>query len=791
MSKHRFANFVIRFPWLSIALFVAVAVALGFQFPRVKVDTEMKNQLPKELPTRVNLDKIEKLFGGTDMVMIIMSADDLLAQATLERLQKMSKQMEKVKEFDRVMSLFTAKNLRAEDDVMTVEKTVRRIPKTDESREELRARLKNNKLVYGNMVSKDFKHTVLIGFLGVGASDQVVIDKLNKIVSDNPGPEEVFLGGMPITRVTLSQDIRKDMRKFLPVGLLLMLVFLFFCFRQARGVLLPFLMTVMSIVFVLGLVPLMGWKIHTVTVLLPVILLAVANNYGIHIMARYQENRAENPSMTPKELASTGIIQLTKPVLATGLTTMVGLICLLSHIIIPARQLGVLATLGVAFAMLGSLLFIPAILSFLPTKARVTKKVENSDKKNRSPFSFAPPVDLKKSALERLLDFLATRLSRRPKTVLVSCVVFALAVGAGTLFIKVDSNPMSFYEKDNPAWRATNLLNKYFGGWAGISVVAEGDIKDPAVMNEIDKLDAHLKRHPLVGTTMSIADVVRGMNRIMNNDDPAYDRIPDSRDLIAQYFLLYSMSGDSEDFSKLVDFPYRHAQVIAQVRDSGTKAATDVVDYIKRYLAEHPDSPFKIVGGFLDVLANMVEQIVRGQLISLFLSIVLCGALVGLLLRSTAAGFLSMVPLGMAILLLFGVMGYLGIELNLITAMLSSIMIGVGIDYTIHFLWRYRDERNKDQEPIPAVIKTITTTGRGIVFNAFSVIVGFVVLLISAFSPVRFFGLLVVISISACLVGALVVLPAIAIVFRPKFLEPKNRISNRNRLSKEQDVRAV
>jgi len=142
-----------------------------------------------------------------------------------------------------------------------------------------------------------------------------------------------------------------------------------------------------------------------------------------------------------------------------------------------------------------------------------------------------------------------------------------------------------------------------------------------------------------------------------------------------------------------------------------------------------------------------------------------------ILFRSITAGLISAVPLGISMILLFGLMGVFSIELNVVTAMLSSIMIGVGIDYTIHFLWRFREERRKGLESRKAVLKTLTTTGRGIVFNAFSVIVGFVVLLLSSFLPVTFFGFLVVVSIFSCLIGALVLVPSLCLVLKPKFLE--------------------
>lgn len=641
---------------------------------------------------------------------------------------------------------------------MIVEQAVERIPKSEKQRENLRKSLQDNSLVYGNIVSKDFKHTALIGFLTLKVSDEVVIDKLNKLVESVPGPGKAYVGGMPLTRVNLTKDMRKDMRRFLPVGLLVMFVFLFVCFRQARGVLLPFLMTVMAIIVVMGLVPLMGWKVHTVTVLLPVIMLAVANDYGIHILARYQEDNTPGSSLDSKQLAESGIVELTRPILATGITTMAGLLCLLSHIIIPAEQLGVLAAIGIAFAMLGSLLFIPAILSLLPKSKPV---LDSSDPSGES-----------KSHLDQLLFWIASKVPSRPRAILVACTVAALGVGSGAHLIVVDTNPMSFYQEDDPVWQSTHLLNAHLGGWAGVSAIATGDIKDPAVLREIDKLEQYLKKHELVGTTTSIAGVMRKMSQVMHGNDPAYDKIPDSREFVAQYLLLYSMSGDPEDLEKLVDFPYKNAQLMAKVTDSGTLGAMAVVDYTKAYIAERPEGPLKLVAGFLNVMAEMVGHIVRGQLMSMLLSVLIVGCLVGFLMRSFAAALLAMFPLTLALLLLFGIMGYSGIELNLVTAMLSSIMIGVGVDYTIHFLWRYRNERAAGIDPPEAVRRTLTTVGRGIVFNAFSVLVGFAVLVLSAFFPVRFFGLLVAISISACLVGALVVLPAIVIVFRPKFLEP-------------------
>jgi outer membrane lipoprotein-sorting protein len=158
-----------------------------------------------------------------------------------------------------------------------------------------------------------------------------------------------------------------------------------------------------------------------------------------------------------------------------------------------------------------------------------------------------------------------------------------------------------------------------------------------------------------------------------------------------------------------------------------------------------------------------------------------------LIFRSPRAGLLGIVPLSVSVLILFGLMGILGVKLDVATAMISSIIIGVGVDYTIHFLWRYREERQLNKTAAEAVSTTIHTTGRGIIFNALSVIVGFLVLMISSFTPIRYFGVMVVISIFTCLAGAMLLMPVLLLRFRFRFLEMAGDQTGQDRESDLQD----
>jgi predicted RND superfamily exporter protein len=756
---YKFSQLVIKLRWPIIVLFFAIAAFFALQMPKAVIDPEVKNMLPDDLPERLDLNRIEELFGGTDMIMLVFSAEDVLASDSLKRLKQLSNKMGRIKQVDRVLSLFTLKDIRSAEGTLVVDPAVKRIPKTDKARERLREELKNNEVVFGNVVSKNFKTTAIIGMLDNKTQDDEIVASLQKLIEEVPGPEQVDIAGMPYLRHNLSHNVAADLGRLMPAGLLVMLLFLFICFRQLRGVLLPFTVVIFAIIFGMGLIPLLGWKIQTITILLPVILIAVANDYGIHVLARFQEENIPGNQHSVGELAGSVVNHLLHPVVATGLTTMVGMLCLLSHIIVPAQQLGILCASAVGFALLGSLVFIPAWLAILP-KPKPVAQANNGQERAR--------------LIERILYRMAHLVAARPKTLLLVSTVLAIVATSGMKFLLVDTDPMADFKPDSQIRKVSKLVDESFGGSASLSVVAKGNIKDPQMLKRIDELEKKLAKLPEVGQTSSIAKIVRQMNRVLQENDPDNDRIPDTLEAVAQYFLLYSMSGEPEDFDRIVDFSYENALLTARLNTFSATAINRVLDFAEAETNKAPQGTFPVVGGFVSVLGRLAEAIVSGQIDSLLLSLLLVGLVVMLVFRSIVAGLFAMFPLGVALALLFGLMGYFDIPLNVVTAMLSSIMIGVGVDYTIHYLWRHREESRAGKDPAEAVRITLKTTGRGIVFNGLSVIIGFLILFISYFNSLQFFGFLVVVSIAACLFGSLCLLPALCLVLKPRFLEGRS-----------------
>jgi uncharacterized protein len=759
------SEWVVRNAWPIIAVFVALAACFAVPIGWIDVDPEIKNQLPPDMPARLNVRAIEDRFGGSELVMVVFTAPDVLDPAVLAQVQGVSDALAEVPIIDRVMSPFTLTDIRGDPSgMMTVEPAIPEIPAGADEQAALKARLRDNELVYGNVVARDFAAVSVIGLLSAEAKDSDTIAAVQAAIAASPGPAEVVIGGMPDVRENVSADIRSDIRRFAPIGFLVIIGFLFVTLRQARGVFVPFTVQLAAILVSMGLIPLLGWKVQMVTVVLPVMMLAVGNDHAIHVIARFQEENVPGRTAGAPELARRVLSELGVPVIAAGLTTAAGMLCLLTHIVVPAQQLGVLAGVGVVVAIIGSLTYAPAVLSKLPVPRPLATLGEGEIGQRG-----------KGGGMERVLRALASVVVARPRAMVVGCLVFVALSSAGLPRLEVDTNPVNYYPSTAPVAVTAQAINDHFGGSTEIAVMVEGDMRDPAVLAKLQGLEEALQQMPQVGYTMSIAQVVRAMNRAMQGDAPGTDVLPDSREKVAQLYELYGMGGDTADLERMVDFEYTHALLTARVSSLSTGEIAEVVDEVERYTAEHFGEMPVTVGGFGAVFAELVDAVVDGQITSLSLSFLVVGLLCSLSFLSFEAGIYCLVPLMLAAPSLFGLMGWSGIELNVVTAMLSSIMVGVGVDYTVHFLWRYRVERRSGVEPEQAAYRTLVSAGRGIVFNAMSVVFGFSVLFLSNFLPVRFFGFLVTVSIGGCLIGAMVLMPPLMILLRPKFCEPPPR----------------
>jgi hydrophobe/amphiphile efflux-3 (HAE3) family protein len=764
-------DFIIRYRWVIIAVSVAMSVGLGLLVPSSETDPDIRNYIPRNMESRITNDSIEQEFGVQDMIMVLFTDTSILKSGDLRQVKEIDRAFSRIDGIGTVNSLFTARKIEGRDGMMVVDPLIERIPETDESLEILRQDILSNQFARDIVVSSDMTSAAITGTVNPIVSEYETLSKVDSVIAASQGDARILTGGLPYIRQFITSDVNHDAMILIPLALIIMLTVLKLSLGDWRSVFIPFAVVILSTMVTMGMIPLLGWKFSIIMCLAPIILISVANNYGIYLVSRNQElNRSDIP-MTGRERVRVITGSLNMPILFSGLTTIAGLLGLLTHSIIPARQVGILAATGVSLALIMSLLLIPALLYMQHSSRRKLRR----------------PRPDKNDLIIRALAKISSVVIRRPGRVLLVSFGLTLLLGTGVIFLKIDTNQENFFPRKHPVREAGEIISTKFGGSQTISVMISGDIKDPVVMRKIDDLTGHLKDSEGVGSVFSISDVVREMSKaLFEPSEEGFDMIPASGEAIAQMFELYNMSGNPDDFRQLMNFANTKAHLLVRLSQPDNKTVRELKDDIKNYTADFPARV--TTGGYAFIMNDFAKKIINGQVSSLVFALLTVLILLAIIFRSVKGGITGSIPLAASIMIQFGVMGLTGVAIDAATALLSSIMIGVGVDFTIQFLWRYKIELKKGLMHAGAIAATYRTTGRSIVINALTVMAGFSATFLSGFLSIRFFGYLTILAIGSCLIYAIIVMPAFMLYFKPLFIEADKKSNDKNRNNYEKDV---
>ena len=754
-SRHLF-DFDSHYPRTIIAGVIFITVILGWKLFSLELDPGVKSMLPRNHEIVQSMEKVDELFSGSDIIIIAVESDSLFSHATLTKLSAFQDSLESIDFIGNVTSIFTQKHILPEDGGFEIEPLLIEIPNDSVSLSELISKLKQSGIV-GNLVSNDFNKLCFIGQI-ISSFDYDEFEfrqRVFSLVNRFSQPENFYVSSLPITRATIIENMQRDLRVYTPIALGLGILLLMITFRSWTGVFLPFFVVGFSIIWTFGV---MGWLNISVTfigTLIPVMLIAIANNYGIHIISHYYEYTILDPEATRGKILRKTIRKLGVPIFLAGLTTMISFMSLLSHALPRVREMGLLISFGILVAFILSIFLIPSVLVLLPRPTYLTKTNGLT-------------------TINNILVSLGRGFTRYRIPTLIFLLTIGIWLSMGISKLKVDTNPDHYFPEDSRLRIANTKISEAFGGSTQMHILVEGDIYDPELLRNIEMLTDHIKdAHEIVTKSYSIVDVIKKMNAGFNGGDPTYEVIPDDRELISQYMFLYSITGDGDDFDLMLDDMEdpSFTQVFLRLKEVQTITIAEIVEDTDQYILAnfYDDAPMEITGGaaLLGVLTRLVLQ---GQMVSLAYSIFIIFIIMTLVFRSITGGLLATLPMVASVAMMFGLMGYLDIPLNMTTSMLTGILVGVGVDYTVHFLWHLRDHIKYGDTLYEAIANTFLISGKGILFNGLSVIVGFSALLFSVFVPVQIFGILVMASISFCLFGALATLPALISLLNPKFL---------------------
>ena len=742
--EHVLAN-----PKKAIALPVLFTLSMGLGINYLVIDDDMMAMLPETLDSRMSWDAVQDEFGSTEVIFIAFGnkGKTVYSSETFSLLWDLTKALENVNQVEKVSCITTISRIDSEDGFMEISDLQPERDLTPPQIDKIKEYLKSNPTIKKRAVSESEEYFNIM----VQPYEDIPHDIMRDVVvavgdSILSADYEIHYGGTAYITGSVPTMIRNDITILLRVGLFIMAIVLMVNLRNPFAVIMVFSVIIQSLVVMAGF---MGWMVFMtgserfyftiVNSSMPIILLTIANSDGVHFVAKFFKEM-RNKKDVKKSVEAT-MDTLLVPIFLTSLTTMAAF---LSLSFAPIKQLmgyGICISVGIAHAFLLSSTFLPAAISL--------KKWDMNSKAVTRPSIF-----------ENLITYFGKTVSTNPKLILGSGVLIATAGIIGLLYLKVDVNIASFFRQGTEFRDSIDFIDQEMTGTMDIRVRLEGSMKNPRTLNEIVNLQDMLENNKKVTTSFSIADVVKQMHRVVMDDDPDFETIPEDQGKVNNLFSMYSMSGDPEDFSAMVDYEYSVGLVTALSRVMSTEEIISIVDEIEEYVGNLKSVGSASVTGMAVVIRDLVYLVVQSSVISIVMSVILIGLITSLFFKRIAWGMMAIIPLSVAVVINFGFMGLAGIHLSHVTALLASVIIGVGVDFAIHYISQYR-RLSKISEKNALTNDVIEDVGYPIVLDSASNM-SFGALLFSAFIPVQYMGGLMVFAMISTSIGTLTFLAAMA-----------------------------
>jgi len=692
-----------------------------------------------------------------------------------EELQK-SHRLRQKEYIDTIISPLTMKDIVGKDDTLRAihlipvnEDGVRQIPETHEEIETFKKNLTRNPAFDRGLYFRDTEtgkitdFCILIRFINVSDQGDITEELWN--LTNSYHTLNITVQGIPIINHQINKYMQHDLETYLPLVLLVVVMIFFFNFRSLRGVVLPFVTLVMADLWVMGLMGHLGVPMTVMGISIPPLMIAVGSSYSIHILNQYYIDFDEISSQGKKRGLLLSMSHISVTVMLAGVTTFFGFMTLATNQVSAIQEWGIFSAVGVLFTILISTTLIPAVLVLLPHT--MPKLLLKKDKR------------VKKTLVDMVVKLVTWLSLKHSSKVIIVVVVLMMVSIAGMTRIKVETSIIEYFKEKDYIITSLKEIGSKFGGASGLNILVNSGevdgVKDPEYLKTLESLrtwlEAEENSHLNVGRTECFTDFIKRMHMAMNNGDPDYYSIPDKKMTIWDYLEIYSgedsnFDGRYDEFEPYVDTYFQTANIFARTWEKeGYRLGSNEYKRIQKDIKDHlektlPDKYTYEVTGEPTLIVRMAHYIVVGQIMSLVLCVIVVSMIVFLLFKNWKAGVVALIPMGTAVIINFGIMGWFGVPLDLATAIIASMVIGIGVDDTIHFLNSYRHLRNKDYSVDDTIAGTLAVSGKAIIFTSMALIFGFSVLATSNFKPIILFSILVAISMIATTLGALVVLPA-------------------------------
>jgi len=758
-----YINFLYKFRWAIVILVPLIVALLASSLKHLEIDGSYRIWFEKDSKILTDYDKFREEFSNDDGIVVVFKDENgIFNKKALSSIQRITEAFWDMPHIDRVDSITNYQHVHSEpdkpddvlvDDVLVDDFIAEDLSKVDDSY--LAGRKKAalaDSIIVDSFISKDGTTTMIFARLEAGANEgddisAQMMDYVNAIIepeSKRTGYKYWLNGGPPMTQAFV--DIAgKDAMTFTPLVFLSSMILLFLLFRRVSGALVPLAVVLFTFLSVLAVQTLLGYKLNNFTANIPVFIVAIGIADAVHIYSVWLMGKKEG--LENKEAVEHSISKNFLPIFLTSLTTTVGFSTLAISKVVPVATLGIATASGAVLAFVISIVWMPAVLLLLK------KSIIHATKETTSIKTYG---------------YGAFIVRHDKKIILIGSLIVAI-MGIGLTFVKVDSNTIRYFAPGVEIRKSAEFTMDNLTGSMSYAVIVDSGkvdgIKEPEFLRTVEKFyeDYQMAFPKDVRDMLSLLDTIKKYNKIMNNSET----VPKERNLIAQYLLLYSMGlPQGMGITDQMDFDQQKLRVNVLTNIVDTSKDIKMITYAKEWWAKTSYSVN--ITGQTAMYAYMQKDITDTLIYSLTLTILIVSLMMLLIFRRLKILWILLLPNLLPVVLVIGLMGWLGFTIDMGVAIAGAIIIGVAVDDTIHFLVKYFDARKRGLSMSETFDEVLHYAGRAILFTTVVLSLSFSMFAFSTFTPNQNFGVVTATALAIALIIDLLYLPALLSVMDAK-----------------------
>lgn len=813
MLRLFYQRILFKYPYVFLALLLFGIGFLGFESKKLEIDASSATLLLQNDKDLLYSNKIAKRYKSLDMLVLAYTPkQDLFASKTLQTIEDISKDFLTLKEVQGVTSILNVPLLQSP--IMPVSKLVTNVPtllSPSTNRTLAKKEFLTSPIYKNNLVSHDFKTTAIVIYIKNDTKIQEFKEKLKTLPKNSQdyinltkkikqyrdiqrdknhlfiqnvrfiiakyNKGDMFLGGVNMIADDIITYIKSDLSIYGTALLTLLVFVLWIIFRELRWIFIPILICVSSIIATTGLLGLFGWEVTVISSNFISLQLIITISIVLHLIVRYREVALNAPEASQKELVLETMLSKANPSFFAILTTIVGFGSLGLSNILPVMNLGWMMSSGIFISLILSFLLFPIIMIKLP---KTTPKT-NFEKA----FS--------------LTSFFAKTVEKNGKTILIVSVLLTLFSLSGTYFLKVENSFINYFKSSTEIYKGMDVIDNKLGGTTPLDIIVDfkerkvtvipkkqdafidefsdefattsNDVKDEAQywftdskLKKIEQIHDYLNSLPQIGNVQSLATILKigrtlNENKDLDNFQLAllYNKIPPKYKAILLDSYLDIKNDEVRFSTRIIDSNpnLRRNALIQKIKhDLSAMLPSDEGEY-------H-------LSNLMILYNNLLQSLFQSQIMTLGFVLIALFVTFIFIFKSLKIATIAIITNFIPISIIFGFMGWFNIPLDIMTITIAAISLGIGVDDTIHYIHRYKEEIKKDKDPLAAMYRSHNSIGYAMYYTSFAIILGFSILMFSNFIPTIYFGLLTVLVMFMALLSALLLLPKLFIMYKIK-----------------------